>query len=68
MASMDEQVLRATKEIVVKFIEVGRVSPSNVDDLFKKVFRTVNESVRETAIPGKTMNSNRTGDNTKKTG
>ena len=29
MASLDEQVLRATKEIVVKFIEGGRISPVN---------------------------------------
>jgi hypothetical protein len=28
MASMDEQILRATKEIVVKFIEGGRISPA----------------------------------------
>ena len=28
MASMDEQILKATKEIVVKFIEAGRVSPA----------------------------------------
>ncbi|MBW2565022.1 MAG: hypothetical protein JRE29_13520, partial [Deltaproteobacteria bacterium] len=28
MASIDEQVLRAAKEIVVKFIEGGRVSPA----------------------------------------
>ena len=53
MASIDEQVLRATKEIVVKFIEVGRVSPSKVDELFKQIYNTVNASVREAVPPGK---------------
>ena len=32
MASMDEQILRATKEIVVKFIEGGRISPASFPD------------------------------------
>ena len=54
MASIDEQILRATKEIVVKFIEVGRVSPSNVDELFIKVFHTVTTSVRGTVSSGNT--------------
>ena len=31
MASMDEQILKTTKEIVVKFIEAGRVSPAGFD-------------------------------------
>ena len=55
MASMDEQILRATKEIVVKFIEVGRVSPSKVDELFKDIYKTVNESVRGAETPRKTV-------------
>jgi len=46
MASMDEQILRATKEIVVKFIETGRVSPAGFHDFFKSVYRTVAEAVR----------------------
>lgn len=54
MASIDEQILRATKEIVVKFIEVGRVSPSKVDELFKDIYNTVNESVRGAEPSGKT--------------
>ena len=35
MASMDEQILRATKEIVVKFIEGGRLSNSGFHVSFK---------------------------------
>ena len=36
MASIDEQVLRTAKEIVVKFIETGRVSPAGFPDIFNK--------------------------------
>ena len=48
MASMDEQILRAAKEIVVKFIEAGRVSPAGFEETFKSVYRTVNETARGT--------------------
>lgn len=46
MASMDDQILRAAKEIVVKFIEAGRVSPAGFQETFKSVYRTVNETAR----------------------
>ncbi|MCG6908892.1 MAG: hypothetical protein LJE94_02070 [Deltaproteobacteria bacterium] len=46
MASMDEQILRAVKEIVVKFIEAGRVSPTGFEETFKSVYRTVSETAR----------------------
>ncbi len=46
MKSMDEQILRATKEIVVKFIEMGRLSPSNIHESFKDIYTTVAQSVR----------------------
>ena len=38
MASIDEQVLRAAKEIVVKFIEGGRVSPTGFSEIFKDIY------------------------------
>jgi hypothetical protein len=34
-----------SKEIVAKFIEVGRVSPASFDDTFKSVFRSVKEAI-----------------------
>lgn len=46
MASLDEQILRAAKEIVVKFIEGGRVSPTGFSETFKNIYRTVEETVR----------------------
>ena len=51
MASIDEQVLRATKEIVVKFIEGGRISPAGFTDSFKSIYRTVHDTVRAGADP-----------------
>lgn len=48
-ASLDEQILRAAKEIVVKFIEIGRVSPTAFPELFRTVYGTINETVRAPA-------------------
>ena len=50
MKSLDEQVLKVTKEIVVKFIEVGRVSPASFDENFKSVYRSVKEAILDHAI------------------
>jgi len=46
MASMDEQILKVTKEVVVKFIEAGRISPAGFNDTFKNVYNTVKEAVQ----------------------
>jgi hypothetical protein len=46
MASIEEQILKATKEIVVKFIEAGRISPSGFHETFKNVHKTVSETVK----------------------
>lgn len=46
MASLDEQILKATKEIVVKFIEAGRVSPSGFHETFQSVYQTVSSTVK----------------------
>ena len=43
---IEEQVLRASKEIVVKFIEVGRLSPTNFAETFKSVYKAVEETVK----------------------
>jgi len=41
----NEVVLKTTKEIVVKFIEMGRCSPASFDEVFKQVFKTIKETV-----------------------
>jgi hypothetical protein len=45
MRTLDEQVLKVSKEIVAKFIEVGRVSPASFDDVFKAVYKSVREAI-----------------------
>ena len=45
--SLDEQILRASKEIVVKFIETGRISPTGFSEAFKAIYRTVDETVKQ---------------------
>ncbi len=47
MKTLDEHVLKIAKEIVTKFIEVGRVSPASFDETFKGVYRTIKEAVLE---------------------
>ena len=44
--SRDEQILRASKEIAVKFIEVGRISPSNFAETFAAIYQAVDVTVR----------------------
>ncbi len=45
MGSNNEIILRTTKEIVVKFIEVGRLSPSGFSETFKNIYESVEETV-----------------------
>lgn len=45
---MDEQILRASKEIIVKFIETGRVSPTAFSEAFKNIYTTIEETVKGT--------------------
>jgi hypothetical protein len=47
MGNIDEQILRAAKEIVVKFIEAGRVSPSGFHETFKDIYHTVEKTTKE---------------------
>jgi len=46
MATIDEQILRTTKEIVVKFIESGRISPSSFHETFKDIYHTVEKATK----------------------
>ncbi len=45
--ALEEQVLRASKEIAVKFIEVGRLSPTGFAETFKTIYRSIDETVKE---------------------
>jgi hypothetical protein len=47
--SLDEQILRAAKEIAVKFIETGRISPMGFPEAFGAIYRAVDETVKQSA-------------------
>ena len=42
----DDTILKVAKEVVVKFIEVGRLSPANFDETFRDIYQSVRDSVR----------------------
>lgn len=46
-SSREDLVLKVAKEIVVKFIEVGRLTPTTFPDTFKMVIDTVRRSLKE---------------------
>ena len=46
MDEVSQRVLKAAKEVMVKFIETGRVSPASYEETFKKVYSAMLESVR----------------------
>ncbi|WP_028573774.1 hypothetical protein [Desulfonatronovibrio hydrogenovorans] len=41
MDQAQKQALQVTKEIVVKFIEVGRISPNNCHEFFSQIYHEV---------------------------
>ena len=57
MGSIDEQILKTAKEIIVKFIEVGRLSPTGFHETFTSIYKTVEDTVKGNTAD----NSNDTG-------
>lgn len=57
MASMDEQILRAAKEIAVKFIESGRISPAGFPENFENIYHAVNDTVKGKPLKTKATKS-----------
>ncbi len=47
-----KEALQVTKEIVVKFIETGRASPANFNEIFPAVYRVVLETITRPPAPG----------------
>ncbi len=43
----DETILKVAKEVVVKFIEGGRLSPDNFGKVFHNVFTSIKETVQK---------------------
>ena len=48
LSTTEEHILRASKEIAVKFIEVGRLSPAAFAETFKTIYRAIDDTVRGT--------------------
>lgn len=42
----NEAIFKVTKEIVVKFIEVGKLSPSGFEETFSRVHACIERTVR----------------------
>ena len=45
MDSLEKQALQVAKEIVVKFIEVGRISPANFAEHFGEIYAEILQTV-----------------------
>jgi hypothetical protein len=43
----DDTLLKVTKEIVIKFIEVGRLTPATFEQNFGAIYNTIKETVRK---------------------
>lgn len=60
MSKKDELILKTVKEIVVKFIEVGNISPTSFGNHFKSIHKTVKDAVGPE--PGGAGEDERSGD------
>ncbi len=47
MKKEDELSLKVTKEIVVKFIEVGRLTVNSFEEVWSNIHKTVRSSLKE---------------------
>lgn len=43
----DETLLKVAKEIVIKFIEVGRLTPATFEQTFDSIYNTIKKTVRK---------------------
>lgn len=43
----DETILKISKEIVVKFIEMGKITPAGFDLNFRNIYTTIDKTVRD---------------------
>ena len=47
----DELIMKIAKEVVIKFIEVGRLSPPKFSETFIEVHRTIKETAEKNCSP-----------------
>ncbi|MDR3630617.1 MAG: hypothetical protein P4L42_09795 [Desulfocapsaceae bacterium] len=43
----DDTIMKIAKEIAIKFIEMGRLTPATFDQVFKSIHTTVEETARK---------------------
>ncbi len=46
----DETILKISKEIAVKFIEVGRITPTTFSTVFTDIYKTINTTIRSNKL------------------
>ena len=51
MDKVHKETLQVTKEIIVKFIESGRVSPANFEEIFPAVYTVVRRTLVDALLP-----------------
>jgi hypothetical protein len=42
----DEAIFKGAKEVVVKFIEAGRLTPSSFAETFDQIYKAIEQTVR----------------------
>jgi len=42
----EDAILKVAKEVVIKFIEVGRLSPGNFAETFQEIYTSVRSTVK----------------------
>ena len=45
-AVTEEAILKVAKEVAIKFIEVGRLTPGNFNETFKELYAGIKATVR----------------------
>jgi len=43
----DETILKVAKEVAIKFIEVGRLTPGNFNETFNDLYKGIKATVRD---------------------
>lgn len=51
MEKLQKEALQVSKEILVKFIEAGRVSPATFGEVFPAVFKVVCDTLADASCP-----------------
>ncbi len=51
MTQEEKQALQITKEIVVKFIEIGRISPGTFSEYFSSIYSEVLRTISSNSRP-----------------